>query len=150
MNTVKEHLSYLITMFLNICFQFKNKYVYLCLSMYGCVHISESATRAQKRASVPGTGVSGPCELPEVGAGYWTQVFCKAIGPLKGWVCSPAPKYHASKASYSAAIAWFYHIFPFQMLTFPPDINCFKVFSCLILFVPKLVFDYHFLLLRID
>ena len=43
-----------------------------------CVlHVCKSPQGPERDVVSPGTGVTGVCELPDVGAGNQTKVFCK-------------------------------------------------------------------------
>lgn len=71
--------------------------------LYGYVHMSAVADDTRRQCGIPGAGVGGSCELPDVGAGKQTQVLCKSrmhstaepsLAPDGIWI--PIPSLHFS------------------------------------------------------
>lgn len=76
-------VSIYITLFLFITFYFYFLKLLLYVFECGFVHMNAGAQVVQKRAIDPiGTGVTGGCELPELGIGNESQVFWRNSASL--------------------------------------------------------------------
>jgi hypothetical protein len=68
---------------------FLEKIFFMCGSVWVCAH--EYSAYRDQNMRCPGIGITGSCELSDMGAERWTQVVCKSLHTLNYQAVSPVP-----------------------------------------------------------
>lgn len=95
-----------------IYFIFNYVYEYTCVWL--CIHEHRCPRRPEEAMVPTRAGVTGSCDLPDVGTGHQTWVLCKSSMCFwsLSWLCS----------TYTAPLPWF--CFSRQVLSMQPWLSC--------------------------